>query len=69
MQTAKLADYAAADVRECWLVSLEAETVEVLQNANGQWQTAATYGHGETVTSVIFPGLTVAIDDIFPPSE
>ena len=69
VQSGKLADYAAVDVRECWLVSPEAETAEVLENTNGRWQTAATYGHGEEAASVTFPGLKVAIDDIFPASE
>jgi Uma2 family endonuclease len=69
VQSVKLADYAAVDVRECWLVSPEAETVEVLENTGGRWQTTATYGHGETVTSVTFPSLTVAVDGTFPASE
>jgi Uma2 family endonuclease len=65
VQEAKLADYQRVDVRECWLVSVAAETVEVLQNQEGNWQTIAAYGHGQTVASMVFPGLTVSVDDIF----
>ncbi len=65
VQAAKIADYISVDVRECWLVSMEAETVEVLQLTDGGAQTVAVYGRGQTVVSVIFPALTAGVDTIF----
>ncbi len=61
----KLNDYAAVDVCECWLVSLEAETVEVLRRAGGAFETVAVYGRGQVVSSVTFRNLAVAVSDIF----
>ena len=65
VQTANIADYLAVDVRECWLVSMEAETVEVLQLTDDGAQTMAVYGRGQTVVSVIFPALTADVNIIF----
>jgi Uma2 family endonuclease len=65
VQTAKIADYVSVGVQECWLVSMEAETVEVLGLTGEQAETLAVYGRGQTVASVAFPGLTVAVDTIF----
>jgi Uma2 family endonuclease len=65
VQTAKIADYVSVDVRECWLVSIEAETVEILELTGSEIKTVAVYGRGQTVSSVIFPGLMVNVDTIF----
>ena len=65
VQTAKIADYISVGVHECWLVSMEAETVEVLSLTSGQAETIAVYGRGQTVASTAFLGLTVAVDTIF----
>ena len=62
---AKIADYRSVDVREIWVVCSQERTVEVVALSWDEIETVATYGAGETVTSVIFPGLTVAVDDIF----
>jgi Uma2 family endonuclease len=61
----KIEDFCAVDVRECWLVSAEAETVEVLHLSRDGAQTVAIYGRGQTVAAIVFPGLTVPVDDIF----
>ena len=61
----KLADYCRVDVRECWVVRSEANTVEVLRLSAGGVETATEYGTGETVQSEAFPGLLVAVADIF----
>lgn len=61
----KIADYCAVDVNECWLVSPEGETVEVLRLTPDGPERAALYGAGETLQSLAFPDLTLALDDIF----
>ena len=61
----KLADYARIDVRECWLVSLQAHTVEVLRLVAGEWQRAYTRGAGERIESAVLPGLELDIAEGF----
>lgn len=61
----KIADFCKIGVSECWLVSPEAETVEVLRLSPNGPERAAIYGLGETLQSVTFPELTLALDDIF----
>jgi Uma2 family endonuclease len=61
----KLADYALIDVRECWLVSPEARTVEVLRLDGGEWRRAYIRGPGERIESAVLPGLDLDIAAIF----
>ncbi len=62
---AKIADFYAIGVDECWLVRPEDKTVAVLQASEDGWEQKALYGETETVTSLILPNLTVAVADIF----
>ena len=61
----KLADYAHLNVRECWLASPEARTVEVLRLEDGHWQRAYIRGVGDTIESAVLPGLDLDIAEIF----
>lgn len=62
----KIADYSRVNVRECWLVSLSGETVETLRlSPDGAMVRIGLHGQGDTVTSEAFPGLFVAVSDIF----
>jgi Uma2 family endonuclease len=61
----KLADYALIDARECWLVSPEARTVEVLRLDGGEWRRAYIRGPGERIESAVLPGLDLDIAGIF----
>lgn len=63
----KIADYIAIGVDECWVVRPEAGTVEVLRLMPDGARTVATYGDGQGVVSVVFPGLTIPVADIFAP--
>lgn len=61
----KLTDYARIDVRECWLVSIDGRTVDVLRRESGEWRRAYIRGVGERIESVALPGLELDIADIF----
>jgi Uma2 family endonuclease len=62
---AKLADYAALGVKECWLVSPEAQTVEVLILEQGAWTRLFIHGLGDEVESVVLPGLGLPVNEVF----
>ena len=61
----KLSDYARIGVRECWLVSPEARTAEVLRLEDGGWQRMYLRGLGDNLESAVLPGLTLPISEIF----
>lgn len=63
--TDKLRDYGRVDVRECWVISPRTQTVEILLWNGQDWQSTTTYAAGQTVTSITFTGLAVAVDTIF----
>ena len=60
-----LADYAAIGVKECWLVSLAARTIEVLTLVNGEWQRLALLGVGDRMRSEALAGLDVEVERFF----
>ena len=61
----KLADYVHIGVDECWVVRPDDGTVEVLALTPGGARTVATYGDGQAVASVVFPGLVVPVAEVF----
>ena len=61
----KLRDFRRVDVRECWIASIEFQTVEVLRLTPEAEESLAVYREGESVHSAVFPDLTVAVSDIF----
>jgi Uma2 family endonuclease len=63
--TAKLKDYQRIGVRECWLVSAEAETVEVLQLTLKSVKRLGLYGIGDIVRSKVLPGLELPTKKLF----
>ncbi len=62
---AKIDDYCKVDVRECWKVEGDTQTVEVLRLSRSGAVSVQVYGRGETVQSLTFPGLSVAVEAIF----
>ena len=62
---AKLADYATLGVSECWLVSPEARSVEVLALTEGTWVRQTIAGLGEQVQSQVLPELGLAVAQLF----
>ena len=62
---AKLSDYATLGVSECWLVSPEARSVEVLGLTEGAWSRLGISGLGEQVRSQVLPELDLAVVQLF----
>jgi Uma2 family endonuclease len=61
--------YAASEVEEYWIVNHKGACVEVYRDRrDGAWQTMTTHRRGETLSPLAFPDVTIAIDDILPPS-
>ena len=60
-----LTDYTAIGVKECWLVSLAARTIEVLTLVNGEWQRLALLGIGDRMRSEVLAGLDVEVGQFF----
>ena len=61
----KLADYSRIGVREGWLVSQEARTVEVLDLSDGNWTRVGLFGLGDQVQSTVLAGLAFAVEELF----
>jgi Uma2 family endonuclease len=62
----KLRAYAAADVKECWLVLGPEKQIEVFrQPINGQFTEHTVLGPGGTLTSATFPQCTLSLDAFF----
>ncbi len=61
----RLADYASLNVRECWLVYPQIHAAEVLQLEGDEWRRAYIRGAGESLESVVLPGLELNIADFF----
>jgi Uma2 family endonuclease len=62
---AKLSDYATLGVGECWLVSPEARSVEILGLTEGVWVRLGISGLGEQVRSRVLPELDLAVVQLF----
>lgn len=61
----KVADYIVNGVRECWLVSPEAETVEVLRLTAARATRIHLFGMGDTLRSEVISGFNMKVDEIF----
>jgi Uma2 family endonuclease len=61
----KRADYAEAGIPEYWLVDPAAETVTVLQLAEGSYIEHGIFGRGATATSVLLKGFAVDVAALF----
>ncbi len=67
-QGEKLKAYARYGVREYWLVDPEAETVAVYRRSADSFPVAPdSAGRGEHVPTAVFPGVSVAVDEILRP--
>lgn len=62
---AKLRDYCAIGTQECWIVTPDTHSVEVVHLSSGEIESRGVYGPGQQVSSLMFDGLTVPVNDIF----
>ncbi len=62
---AKIMDFHAIGVDEYWIVRAEERTVTVLRSTDLGWEQASVYGNDDVATSIVLPGLAVAVKDIF----
>jgi Uma2 family endonuclease len=61
----KIEDHRRLGVRECWLVSSEAETIEVLHLTVERVERLGLFGRGDTVRSEALPELALSVDELF----
>ena len=61
----KIGDFQEIGVRECWIVSPEAETVEVLSLTKSAIHRVALYSRSDEVQSVVFPDVKFPVNQIF----
>jgi Uma2 family endonuclease len=66
-RTVKMRVYARFAVQECWIVDPEAQTFEIFRLTGGAYVLAQAASDHETASSELFPGLTIALDEIFAP--
>ena len=57
--------YAKHGVKEYWQVNIDERRITVLSLGDNDYEVAAIYGSGETLTSPVLPCFTLAIDEIF----
>ncbi len=61
----KLEDYQGIGVLECWLVSPEAETVEVLSLGPDGISTDAVFSRNDTLVSAVLEGFELPLQEVF----
>ncbi|MGH9800194.1 MAG: Uma2 family endonuclease [Blastocatellia bacterium] len=61
----KLEDYVSIGVLECWLVSPQAETIEILKLSSEGATTLNLYGSTETLRSEVLPDFKMKVADVF----
>jgi Uma2 family endonuclease len=68
-QRTKAAIYAAAGIREVWVLNLPERVLEVYRDAGpAGYQDRQTHQRGERVAPLAFPDLELAVADLLPPS-
>ena len=65
MRADKLEDYRRIGVKECWIVSPQAQTVEVLQLLSQGTRTVGLYGVGMSLRSELLEGFEFLVDEVF----
>jgi Uma2 family endonuclease len=61
----KLQDYWRIGVQECWLVSPEARTIEVMQRGVEHFERSGLYGMGDTINSGVLPDLHLRLEEVW----
>jgi Uma2 family endonuclease len=65
MRTDKIDDYRHIGVKECWIVSPQAQTVEILQLSTQGIRTVEIYGIGMSLGSALLEGFALLVEGIF----
>jgi Uma2 family endonuclease len=67
----KRRDYAQAGIPEYWIVDPESRRVTVLALEQGTYREHGVFGPGNAASSVLLPGFSVSVTDLFaaPPQE
>lgn len=58
-------EYAEAGIPEYWIIDPESNTVTVLALHENEYREHGTFGNGSTADSILLPGFTVNIDELF----
>jgi Uma2 family endonuclease len=61
----KLQDYWLIGVQECWLVSPEARSIEVLQRGVEHFERSGFYGMGDMIDSGVLPNFHLRVEDVW----
>ncbi len=61
----KRTDYAEADIPEYWIVNPQDKTITVLRLAGSRYVEHGAYRRGDTATSALLEGFTLAVGDLF----
>jgi Uma2 family endonuclease len=61
----KLQDYWLIGVQECWLVSPEARSIEVLQRGVEHFERSGFYGLGDMIDSGVLPNFHLRVEDVW----
>ena len=65
----KLARYAAAGIPEVWIANLRVREVTVYTNPSGsEYENAATYRPGDSISPGSFPDVVLAVEEFMPPA-
>ena len=65
MRSDKLEDYRRIGVKECWIVSPQAQTIEVLRLSSEAMHTVNIYGTGMHLSSEHLEGFELLVDEVF----
>ena len=57
--------YAKYGVPEFWLIDPEGKTVELFRLSQGAYELAERLGFGDTLTSPLFPGLSISVSSLW----
>ena len=64
----KLAAYAAAGVREYWIVNLQQDLIQVFREpSDGTYNVVLSFITGQTLSPLAFEDVTVSVTEIIPP--
>ncbi len=61
----RLTDYHSIGVYECWLISPEAETAEIIDLRGAEPRTSAVFGSTDTLVTSLLPGFELNLGEIF----